>query len=269
LFLAFGLALGIGLSALLGRRSGLDPRLGADALFGALLGALVGARALYLLGAGAPASPALWFALGQGGLNGYGALFGACLGGALGLRRHRARPPELGLRAAFPPWFDVAAPGVLLAVMVTRLGCYLQGCDFGRALSPRAPGWLARLGTFPRPSIESHSPVWVDQISRGELGRDSAWTLPVHPTELYEAVGALLLLLLLLAWRPRQRRHGELFVVATLGYSLLRLVTESWRGDSDRGLFWRLSLSQWSAFASAALVLYIFWRSVQRGVRSN
>lgn len=262
LFLALGLALGVGLSAELGRKAGLDRRLGAEGLFGALLGALVGARLLYLLGARVPAKPAVWFALGEGGLSGYGALFGACLGGALALRRHRA---SREVRS----WFDVAALGALLTVAVARIGCYLQGCDFGRPLSARAPGWLARLGAFPRPTSGAPSPVWVEQVVRGHLGRDSAFTLPVHPTELYEALGALLLLALLLLRRRVQRRHGELFVLATLGYAVLRFVTETVRGDADRGLVWRFSVSQWSAALSVLLALFFWRRIAQRAARSS
>jgi phosphatidylglycerol:prolipoprotein diacylglycerol transferase len=166
-------------------------------------------------------------------------------------------------------WFDVAALGALLTVAVARIGCYVQGCDFGRPLSARAPSWLARLGAFPRPTSGESSPVWVEQVVRGELGRDSAFTLPVHPTELYEALGALLLLALLLLRRPVQRRHGELFALATLGYAVLRFTTETVRGDADRGLFWRLSVSQWSAALSVLLTLVFLRRIAQRAARSS
>lgn len=268
LFLALGLALGVGLSAELGTRLGLDRRLGAEGLFGALLGALLGARALYLLGARAPASPALWFALAEGGLSGYGALFGAYCGGLLAFHAYRIRHPELALAGGTRPWFDLAALGTLLAIAIARLGCYVQGCDYGRPLSARAPAWLARLGAFPRPKGDASSPVWIEQVLRGELGRDSAFTLPVHPTELYEALGALLLLALLL-WRRRvQRRHGELFLFATVGYALLRFLTETVRGDADRGLLLRLSVSQWCALGSAALALFALRQLFQRTERS-
>jgi phosphatidylglycerol:prolipoprotein diacylglycerol transferase len=272
LFLALGLGLGVGLSAALGRRVGLDRRLGAEALFGALLGALFGARVLYLLGVRAPASPSLWFALGEGGLSGYGALFGACLGGALALRIQRAQKPAFGRADEARPWFDAAALGALLTIAVARLGCYVQGCDFGRPLSSHAPGWLVRLGVFARPAPGASSPVWVDQVARGELGRDSALTLPVHPTELYEAFGALLLLAVLFARRRVQRRHGELFWVATLGYALLRLATENVRGDGDRGSLWRFSVTEWCAALSAVLALWVLfaWRRLtQRAARSS
>jgi phosphatidylglycerol:prolipoprotein diacylglycerol transferase len=269
LFLALGLALGVGLSAGLGRKAGLDRRLGAEGLFGALLGALLGARVLYLLGAHVPAQPAHWFALSEGGLSGYGALFGACLGGVLALRRHRARRTEPLLPHEARSWLDVAALGALLTACVARLGCYLQGCDFGRPLSERAPRWLARLGTFARPASEASSPVWAEQVLHGDLGRDSAFTLPVHPTELYEALGALLLLAVLLFRRRVQRQHGELFVFATLGYAALRFATEIVRGDADRGFVWRLSVSQWSAVLSALLALFWLRRIAQRTARSS
>jgi phosphatidylglycerol:prolipoprotein diacylglycerol transferase len=269
LFLALGLGLGVGLCGALGRKAGFERRLGAEALFGALLGALLGARLLYLLGARPAASPALWFALGEGGLSGYGALFGACLGGALALRWQRARTPALARMGDARAWFDVAALGALLTIAVARLGCYLQGCDFGRPLSSHAPRWLLRLGTFARPAPGASSPVWAFQVTRGDLGRDSAFTLPVHPTELYEALGALLLLGALLVGRRAQRRHGELFLIASLGYAFMRLATERLRGDGDRGFFWRFSVTEWSAALSVLLALLAWRQLVQRAGRSS
>ncbi|HWA76877.1 MAG TPA: prolipoprotein diacylglyceryl transferase family protein [Polyangiaceae bacterium] len=266
LFLALGLVLGVGLSARLGARAGLDRRLGAEGLFGALVGALLFARLLYLLGSRAPASLPLWFALGEGGLSGYGALLGATLGGLLAFRVHGLRRPELDLARGARAWLDQGAIGALVTVAVARLGCYLSGCDFGRPLTARAPGWVARLGTFPR---SSSSPVWVEQVLRGELGRDSAFTLPVHPTELYEALGALLLLAALFARRRVQRQHGELFLLAIVGYALLRFTTESLRGDADRGLLLRLSVSQWCALLSAPLSLVALRQLFQRVGRST
>lgn len=269
LFLALGLMLGVGLSARLGARLGLDRRLGADGLFGALLGALLGARVLYLLGARAPVSLSLWLSLGEGGLSGYGALLGATLGGLLAFRVHALRKPEHDLALGTRAWFDVAALGALVTVAVARLGCYLSGCDFGRPLTAQAPAWLARLGTFPRSPFALSSPVWVEQVSRGELGRDSTFTLPVHPTELYEAVGALLLLGTLFARRRVQRHHGELFLFAIVGYALLRFATESVRADPDRGLLLRLSVSQWCALLSAPPALFALRRLFQRVGRST
>jgi phosphatidylglycerol:prolipoprotein diacylglycerol transferase len=269
LFLALGLALGVGLCARLGARLGLDRRLGADGLFGGLLGALLGARILYLLGASAPASLSLWLALSEGGLSGYGALLGATLGGLLAFRVHGLKNPELDLTLGMRAWFDLAALGALITVAVARLGCHLSGCDFGRPLATQAPAWLARLGTFPRSSFAQNSPVWVEQVARGELGRDSAFTLPVHPTELYEALGALLLLGALFARRRAQRHHGELFLFAIVGYALLRFMTEIVRGDADRGLLLRLSVSQWCALLSAALAVFALRQLFQRVGRST
>ena len=272
LFLALGLLLGVGLSARLGARGGFERQLGAEGLFGALVGALLGARTLYLVGARAPVSAALGFALGEGGLSGYGAWIGASLGGWLSCRAYFRRRGGRDRVRATQAWFDVAALGAVLVIAITRLGCSLQGCDFGRALPARAPAWLARLGTFPRSVGGVSIPVWVEQVSRGELGRDSASTLPVHPTALYEAFGALILLAVLFVRRRSQRYHGELFLCAAVGYAWLRLLTESARGDLDRGSYLGVSMSQWCALVSAPLALLALFAQrprLQRDERST
>src|SRR6202044_597243 len=47
------------------------------------------------------------------------------------------------------PWADVAVPSLASGLMITRIGCYLYGCDFGTRLAVTSPGWLQKLGSFP------------------------------------------------------------------------------------------------------------------------
>src|SRR5437868_15077404 len=80
--------------------------------------------------------------------------------------------------------------------MLTRIGCYLFGCDFGKPLPPGAPDWLKSMGTFPHWGEGtllhgSGSPAWVQHVQHKVLDFDSAASLPVHPTQVYEPlVGA-------------------------------------------------------------------------------
>jgi len=255
LFLSLGLALAVAFAWRSAQRLGLDVTLGARALVAALAGALVGARLLYLAGSAEPTSLRSALALGQGGLSGYGALFGAALAGALSLRRST-------FRAA---WFDIGAGAALLSVAVARLGCYLTGCDFGRAFAGAVPPWLWRVSTFPRPEGAEPSPVWFFHSVRASVNAGSLTTLPLHPTALYESLGALALFCALLARRPFQRRHGELFALGTVGYALLRFGCEALRDEAELGFVRGHSLNRWAACASVVALLAVVLRARARG----
>jgi phosphatidylglycerol:prolipoprotein diacylglycerol transferase len=120
-----------------------------------------------------------------------------------------------------PALFDATAPALGFGVAVTRVGCFLEGCDFGRPLSASAPRWLARLGTFPM-----GSPAWVEHVSAGALGPTALASLPVHPSELYEAAVGVVLLALALGLGRRSRRAGDLALLVAGAYLALRLVVD-------------------------------------------
>lgn len=170
-------------------------------------------------------------AMRRGGLVAYGGFLGGFLGSFLYLRAR-------GLRLL--PWADVAVPSLASGLLVTRIGCYLFGCDYGKPLSEGAPGWLKTLGTFPRwpeGTIDqgSGSPAWVQHIQQRGLSLESTASLPVHPTQLYESAVGLLLLVVLLLMRRRQRFRGQIFLVFTFGYGVFRFLLEILRDDAERG----------------------------------
>jgi phosphatidylglycerol:prolipoprotein diacylglycerol transferase len=56
-------------------------------------------------------------------------------------------------------------------------------------------------------------------------------SLPVHPTELYDAVNNVLLYLLL-AWLFRRKKFdGQVFATYLVGYAITRTIMEYFRGD--------------------------------------
>ncbi|MEZ4306614.1 MAG: prolipoprotein diacylglyceryl transferase, partial [Polyangiaceae bacterium] len=137
----------------------------------------------------------------------------------------------------------VAVPSLASGLMITRIGCYLFGCDFGRPLEATAPEWLKGLGSFPRwaPGLlhegnpPEGAPAWTQHV-KNHLINDSATTsLPVHPTQLYESlVGAGLLALLLYA-RTKQKFRGQIFLLFTFAYGVCRYMLEILRDDEERG----------------------------------
>ena len=59
-------------------------------------------------------------------------------------------------------------------------------------------------------------------------------TPPLHPVQLYEAAGELLLFFALSLLGRRKRWDGQVLVAYLLGYAVLRFVVELFRGDAAR-----------------------------------
>jgi phosphatidylglycerol:prolipoprotein diacylglycerol transferase len=72
--------------------------------------------------------------------------------------------------------------------------------------------------------------------------------VPVHPSQLYESIGAFLIFLGLLLYRKKIQFDGQLFWLYAVCYSVLRFTLEFMRGDTDRGFLhaagFNLSTSQ-------------------------
>ncbi|MCC6335774.1 MAG: prolipoprotein diacylglyceryl transferase [Myxococcales bacterium] len=218
--LALALSLGSALTVWLAAREGFPPVFSATVVVGAQVGALVGARLLHLV-----VNPADWarpFDLQHGGLVAYGGFLGG------------AGAAWLLLRGRFAHFADLAAPSLGLGLMLTRVGCWFAGCDFG-VRQGATPSWLKALGTFP----PLDTPVMRQQ--RAECVSDCAslasHSSPVHPTELYEsAVGLTLFVVALLLLQARRgAAPGRVFLLVASFYGVLRAVLEVWRGDLGRG----------------------------------
>jgi phosphatidylglycerol---prolipoprotein diacylglyceryl transferase len=197
-------------------------------------------------------------AIRSGGLVAYGGFLGGFLGSWYFCARRKIR---------LLAWADAAVPSLASGLLFTRIGCYLFGCDFGKPLSEKAPKWLQKLGTFPEwhydhkagkfldseglraayqdpgHQILQGSPAWVQHTESFPQVRDLHHSIPVHPTQLYESLaGALLLGALFLARNNIKKREaagepffrGELFIVFTFGYGVLRFLIEIVRDDIER-----------------------------------
>jgi phosphatidylglycerol:prolipoprotein diacylglycerol transferase len=58
------------------------------------------------------------------------------------------------------------------------------------------------------------------------------WTLPLHPTQIYESISMVLLFLVLTAYFPFRRRDGQVVAVLMAGYALHRYLNELLRADA-------------------------------------
>lgn len=209
----------------LARRDGLDVRALRQGCLWVALCALLGARLLFVI-----TNPGLFpggsgvMALADGGVVAYGGFLGG-LAGAAAFARLRG----LGLLA----WADCLVPALCTGLLLTRVGCFLAGCDFGR---PWDGPWAV---VFP-----SGSPAHAQQVAGGLLSSGAARSLPVHPTQLYESASGALLLPLAFWARRRRANAGMALAVFAAGYASLRFGIETVRGDGQRGQVEGLSTSQ-------------------------
>jgi phosphatidylglycerol---prolipoprotein diacylglyceryl transferase len=209
------------------RRQGLD----ADEFMSlgtwAIVGALLGAKALLMVRAGADSS-----LLSSAG-DFYGGFIGALIASAIFFRRHPRLPVW---RAA-----DICAPAIALGQAIGRLGCFMAGDDYG---SRTNVPW----------GIVFTNPDAAD-IGGVPLG------VKLHPVQLYESAVCLVLFAILVWLERRRHRDGDVIIAYTVLYAIARFVLEFFRGDADRGFVFggALSTSQFIGLiiciiAAAALV---------------
>jgi phosphatidylglycerol:prolipoprotein diacylglycerol transferase len=178
----------------------------------------------------------------RGGLVAYGGMIGGFLASWYGCRK---RGIEL-LR-----WADVSAPSVVLGTAITRIGCFLFGCDFGARSS--VP-WAIRF-PGPNPLAPQGSPAWQHHVRDFGLSQSAQWSFPVHPTQFYESLVGLSLFGLLMWIRAHRRFSGQVFLAWVFGYGILRPLIEIVRDDDQRGNVGVLSTSQFIGIVSVALGL--------------
>ncbi len=230
--LCLSLVVGWYLTLGLAQKDGLPRETMANCYFITAVGALIFARLLYVAtNLEEFHSFADLLNIRRGGMVAYGGFLGGFLASYLFLRAHRIR---------LLPWADVAVPSLASGLAITRIGCYLFGCDFGKPLSDTAPGWLKKLGTFPHWADGtipdgSGSPAWIQHVNHRGLSPDAVASLPVHPTQLYESLVGVGLLALVFMVRRKQKFRGEVFYAFTFGYGVCRFLLEIIRDDIERG----------------------------------
>jgi phosphatidylglycerol:prolipoprotein diacylglycerol transferase len=180
-----------------------------------------------------------WRPVTHAGRAAYGGLLAAILAAAAYLRLS-GEP--------LAPFFDRVAIGTGLTFALVRTGCFLAGCDYG---TPTAGIWGVR---FPPGSLAA-----IDHLRRGFVP-PGAPSLPVHPTQLYEAALGLVAGLAAAVPIARGRRDGTAFATFLSIYAAGRFAIELLRGDQDRGAALGLSTAQWVSVSIAIALIVAFVR---------
>lgn len=228
---ALGFMAGLLTWAWLGRHENRPPGFASDLGFWLMASGIVGSRLAYVF--------ANWtyyrdnlleiVRIDQGGLIFYGGFLLACVVLVLFARHHRV-----------PLWHlaDFAIPALAIGHGLGRVGCFLNGCCYGR------PAGDSFCGIAYPPVCEP-----------GNLFPG----VPLFPVQIIESAGLLVIWAVLLFAYPRRKKDGAVFALYLLLYPPVRFGLEYLRGD-ERQSWFALDVAQVTSIALflAGVLLFAF-----------
>lgn len=249
-FMALGFLAAWHVAAWLFKRDGRKVDDLANLLFLLILCGLLGARAAYVIEhwqAEFANDLAQIIRIDQGGLMFYGGLILDALVFFAWCAVKRENPLKMG---------DVICAVVPLGHAFGRVGCFFYGCCYGKVSES------ALAVRFPR-----GSPAWYEHFNKGLVGYHDKFSLPVLPTQLFEAAAMVVLFGILLA--IYLKTHKRLRPGFTAGsylvlYAIWRTINEVLRGDPRAIVGGCLTIGQTISIAMAMLGLAIISHSLSK-----
>jgi phosphatidylglycerol:prolipoprotein diacylglycerol transferase len=200
LFVALGFTAGLLVTLRLGRAYALSTHQVMDMAFVSIVWGVIGARLLYVL-INFPhyrEHPLEVLKVWEGGLVFSGGIVAVLLSMLWYCRRHRLSFWMLG---------DLCAPGVSLGQAIGRIGCFMAGCCYGKPTD----GFCSVQFTHP----DSLAPL----------------NLPLHPTQVYDALIGLSIFAVLMLLHARKKYPGQMTLWFLILHSTGRLLVEKFRAD--------------------------------------
>lgn len=233
--LAVSFFCGIALAARRAPGRGLTAEVVYDTSLVIVFAAIIGARLMYVFFHREEMQSVLdMIAVWRGGLTMYGGVLAAVAASWLYLRRK-----ELPfLRMA-----DVVAPSLGLGLMLTRIGCFLNGCCYGK---PTDLPW---------------GMIFPEEAFGGRVFGGVA----LHPTQLYSSALGLVTLVTLLLLDRRRRPDGQLFSIYLILAGAGRFALDFWRYyEANVYILGPLTVNQVIA-AGACIVGLVLLAATRRG----
>lgn len=220
----------------------LDSEKMLDLFFWIMVWSIVGARTLYIINSANHfwSDPLMLFRIWEGGLVFQGGVIASIITAWVFLKRHKI------------PFFkvsDVFAPALALGHALGRIGCFFAGCCFGRECALPFP-------------ISTTFPFNPDSVAPAGIA--------LYSTQLMESAGEFFIFAILFWYRKRKPFDGAVFLSYIIGYSLLRSLVETLRGDSIRGFVIDpyLSVAQFISLLAIIIALFL-WSHLQGKTQSR
>jgi phosphatidylglycerol:prolipoprotein diacylglycerol transferase len=158
----------------------------------------------------------------------YGGFITAVVAGYFLIRRYKL------------PWWktaDAFAPGLALGNAIGRQGCFAAGCCWGK---PTTLPW------------------GVEFTEAGNKVTGVPLGVHLHPTQLYESFGALLICLFLLWLHKRRRFSGQVVLFYAVLYAVMRFTIEIFRDDPRGDIFGLTTLTGLSTSQMLSIIIGIW-----------
>jgi len=168
-------------------------------------------RVFFYLFLACPSSKINFFNLERGGSMFLGAFTGGIFGAWMYMEWKKI-PKIAGL--------EVFIPYIPIGGIFGRLGCFCEGCCHG-TITDSIFGLR-----FPM-----DSPAWAEHVSLNLISPDQFFSLPVHPTQLYEIGMWIIAGIILITIRNRKPRKGTIILSFLILYFLMRFVEDFVRAD--------------------------------------
>ncbi len=204
---AIGFAAGLFVASRRAKKIGVKPDTIVDLGVFLILASLIGSRFWYVITHISEFSNNYWniinpFQNGKIGISGMAMVGGVIFGIATVLIFCAIK------KINFLKLIDIIAPSFLLGMFLGRIGCFLNGCCFGRECN-----------CFWGISYPPNSPAGY--VFSG---------IPIHPTQLYELLLNLIFFIFVIRWEPKGRKfYGNTFWMTFFLYGLGRAFVDYFR----------------------------------------
>lgn len=250
----------VAVCVVVGRRAGKSAQFITDLACWVMISGIIGARVAHVLANAERylAHPITMLYLHEGGLVFYGGFIGAAVGMLLFAWRRQEKRLQL---------YDIVIVSVPLGHALGRIGCFLNGCCFGREtsgpVSVRFPwnspaGWAQyKNGHIPWERIrdlmhgfnqgiidESAFRDGLTQLASDPQMAKYTRSLPVFPVQLYEAAWNIVVFLVLFWFFKRRKIDGRVIALYMILYPVGRIAMEFMRGDERMRAIWGINVAQ-------------------------
>lgn len=147
--------------------------------------------------------------------------------------------------------FAAISPALLLGQAVGRIGCFLNGDAHGTASNLPWAVKYARYATelpFFKVDITRSSAPWWWSFNNNLVDASSKTSSLLHPTQLYEALGDLFLMAVILflfkIFSKKKIHMAPILFIHTGGYALMRALLQFIRADRSEIIFYGMSYLQ-------------------------
>ncbi|MCF6158330.1 MAG: prolipoprotein diacylglyceryl transferase [wastewater metagenome] len=162
------------------------------------------------------------FKIYEGGLVYYGGLFAGIIAGVFFIKKHRL---------PFLKVLDIVIPSGALGLAFGRIGCFLNGCCFGK-VAHHLPWAVQFPKTTDTAGFIDGSPAFLHQYELGLVQLSDTHSLLVHPSQLYSFLSNAALFFILCVFSKYRKKDGEVFLLFGILYPVIRFFMEALRGDN-------------------------------------